>query len=326
MPAPLLSGRARLIAVALPAMLAGSFEFLRHGVLARVGMGEVLGNLITTALALLGGLFYFNTVSGMVTRLVRDAERAAAQRLALQRQQALADDLHDSILQTLFFLNVRLKSALHHARDGRPEIARDIAGAVDATEQAYLEVRDTVARLRQEEGAATPPHPDGSLERLAATVMSGSDVKVTVEPGSRPPQRLHARRWAAVQAILLEGLRNARKHAAPKTVRLWVSEGAEGGSAGVEDDGVGFADVPPADAPTADGVGFAAAPTADGVRPPSAPSGGFGLAAMRRRASAADLVLDLTTAPGRGTRIEVQWTASEGEAADVREIPGPDRR
>lgn len=287
-------------------MLAGSFEFLRHGVLIRVGMGEVLGNLITTALALLGGLFYFNTVSGMITRLVRDAERAAAERVALQRQQALADDLHDSILQTLFFLNVRLKNALVQARAGQPEIAGNLADAVDATEQAYLEVRDTVARLRLEDGAGAPPDPSESLERLAATVMNGSGIQVSVEPGSAPPRRLEARRWAMAQTILLEALRNARKHAAATAVRLWVHESEDGGSAGVQDDGVGFT-------PTA----------ADGQASPA--QSGFGLAAMRRRAAAADLDLALTTAPGRGTRVEVRWSVMEGEAADARPVPRADR-
>jgi signal transduction histidine kinase len=279
---PTSAWRFRLVAVVLPALLAGTFEFLRHGLAAFAGMPEYLGNLITAGLALVGGLVYFHTVSRLVFRLAAAVEGAKAERAAAARRQALADDLHDSILQTLFFLHVRLRRALAQVdRRASGQLADDLAEAVAATEDAYLRMRDVLGRLRAESGEGEGWRDPGSLRRLVETAVGRGELRVEIEPGSAPPQGLDPGRWAAVQSILLEALRNARKHAQTGQARLWVREVGGVGTAGVEDQGVGFG--------------------------PETPEG-FGLPAMRRRAQAAGLELRVDSAPGRGTRVEVSWS------------------
>jgi signal transduction histidine kinase len=296
---PLGGWRLRLLAVGLPALLAGSFEFVRHGLQAFAGLSDAAGNLITAGLALVGGLAYFHAVSALLARLSAEAEQASAERLVFSQRQAIADELHDSISQTLFFLHVRLRRLLERIQQGGAApagwLAREMAEAVSATEDAYLEVRHTIRRLQEAgQGEAQRDRGTDVLDRLVSGILDGSDVHVEVEADGGPPRSLEPQRWAAVQSILLEALRNVRKHSHASRVRVWLRERPGGGAAGVEDDGRGF--------------------------DPRA-TGGFGLDAMRRRAAQAGLDLHVDSAPGQGTRVRVDWR-DEGATA-VGTVPGP---
>ena len=278
------SWRLRLLTVGLPALLAGSFEFVRHGLDAFAGLPDTVGNLITAGLALLGTLVYFHIVQTLVVRLTAEAERAGAEREALAQRQQVADELHDSISQTLFFLNVRLRSTLQRAQQvGDSELTTALAESAHATADAYVQVRDAIARLAQ--GPGEQPWEGPAALRRAVEEVAGTGLHVEVEakakegsPGVLPP---HAR--AALRAILLEAVRNVRKHAAAQGLRVWIDEGPDGGEAGVADDGIGFS---------------------------PAAAEGYGLSAARRRAETAGLALSLESAPGAGTRLCVRWGRS----------------
>ena len=323
--------RLRFLTVALPALLAGSFGFVRQPLETRLHLPAIAGNGITALLALVGGLVYFQTAYALAARLAADARRAQAERQVLVERQALADELHDSIAQTLFFLNVRLKAALQRARDlGAVDLAGMLGEAATANEQAYGELRQTIRQLAPApegtavgageaalaEGArggpahaasapggadaATVPGRGGaqgsgvgpgerrSLLRLAEWELMGSGVSVEGEGGAAgAPRGLGSEAARVLEAILVEALRNVRKHARAHRVRVWLSEAGGCGRATVEDDGCGF-------------------------RPEEAR--GYGLAAARRRAAEAGLCLAVHSAPGAGTRVEVSWTAVEGAA------------
>lgn len=274
--------RLRLLTVGLPALLAGSFEFVRPGLQAFAGLPEDLGNLITAALALLGALVYFHTLSSLVARLTAEADRARMEKVVFAEREALADELHDNLSQTFFFLNVRLKAVLDQLRKGSPEDARPLATEVaeitGTTEEVFLQLRDTIQRLHQAGGPSAPGTAGvQTLDRLVASALADSDLRVTVETDGSPP-RLEPWRWAAAQSILLEALRNVRRHAAANRVTVWLNQGPGGGAAGVQDDGRGF--------------------EAGGAT-------GFGLASMRRRAGVAALDLRIESRPGCGTRVEL---------------------
>lgn len=329
--------RLRFLTVALPALLAGSFGFVRQPLETRLHLPAIAGNVITALLALVGGLVYFQTAYALAARLAADARRAQAERQVLVERQALADELHDSIAQTLFFLNVRLKAALQRARDlGAVDLAGMLGEAATANEQAYGELRQTIRQLAPEpegavvggeaalaegargaaarpagapgragaceaatgpgtvacqggaEGSGVDPGTRRSLLRLAEWELVGSGVSVEGEGGAAgAPRCLGSEAARVLEAILVEALRNVRKHARAQRVRVWLSEAGGCGRAAVEDDGCGF-------------------------RPEEAR--GYGLAAARRRAAEAGLCLAVHSAPGAGTRVEVSWTAVEGAA------------
>ena len=198
------------MAVLLPALLAGACEFLGQRLAALAGLPGYAGSLTTAALALVAALIYLHTLSRLVLRLTADVERARADRAVQDRRQALADDLHDTILQTLFFLNVRLRKARGELPGGAGPLGEDLAAAAAATEEAYLHMRGALARLR--EGGSAAGAGARSLAELAAAA-GGGGWEVRIEPGSAAPTQLEPQRWSALQAILLEALRNARKHA-----------------------------------------------------------------------------------------------------------------
>lgn len=280
------SWRLRLLTVGLPAVLAGSFEFLRPAVMVATGLRAGAADLIMAGLALVGGLIYFQTVATLVSRLSAEAERAGTDRRVLAQRLALADDLHDSLSQTLFFLHVRLQRMPERVgREAPVRLAQEVSEAAAATEEAYLEVRETIRRLQEEgaDGLAREPEAE-ALDRLAATVLRDGDLALVVEARGEARRYLEPQRWAAVQSILLEALRNVRKHGRADRVRLWLDELPRGGVAGVEDDGCGF--------------------------DPSL-TGGFGLASMRRRAAQAGLDLSVESRLGGGTRVEVGWQVDQ---------------
>ncbi len=286
------SWRLRLLTVGLPALLAGSFEFVRHGLDAFAGLPDAVGNLITAALALLGALVYFHAVHTLVVRLTAEAERAGAAQQALAQRQQVADELHDSISQTLFFLHVRLRAALQRAQQiGDADLVVALAESARATADAYMGVRDTIVRLAEGPGE----QPWGGPEALRRTVqeVAGTALRVEVDAREGSPRLLAPGARSALRAILVEAVRNVRKHAAAQGVRVWIAEGADGGEAGVEDDGCGFS------------------PTA---------AEGYGLSAARRRAETAGLALWIESAPGAGTRVRVRW-GRKAEAAGACDAP-----
>jgi hypothetical protein len=226
----------RVLAVGLPALLAGAFEFIRHTLFAHTGLPEDIANLVTAALAALAGLVYFETVSSLVQRLSAEAEQARAERRVAARQQAIADDLHDRLSQALFFLNVRLRKIQERLRagPGGDGLDGEVAEAVAAAEDAYLEVRETIRRLQRAGQPAEEAGDDGerALEHLVRTALEGSDLTLEVavsRSDGRPP--MPPQRWSAVRGILLEALRNARKHAGASHMRVrWTSRTTASGS------------------------------------------------------------------------------------------------
>ena len=277
----------RFLTVALPALLAGSFGFVRQWLESSNHLPDAAGNLITALLALAGGLVYFQTAYALAARLAAEARRAEAERQTLVQRQALADDLHDSIAQTLFFLNVRLKRAVEQSRAmGAADLVGLLAEATAANEHAYGELRQTIDQLAQPQ--ALQARRSVPVADLAARELTGTGVSVSVEAMQGEPRLLDPSACREVYAILAEALCNVRKHARARGVRVWMTEVDSGGRAGVADDGRGFR------------VGGAS---------------GYGLAAARRRAAAAGLGFVVRSAPGHGTRVEVTWGVQEGGAA-----------
>jgi signal transduction histidine kinase len=129
----------------------------------------------------------------------------------------------------------------------------------------------------------------GELLRQLAEAMTGRTrvpVALTVD-GQRP---LPPDVQMALYRIAQEGLHNVAKHAGASAVALSLRAGPGGVDLHIGDDGRGFDPV-------------IAAPER------------FGLRIMRERADAIGATLAVDSAPGRGTRVVVQWTdptTSEG--------------
>ncbi|HLJ07419.1 MAG TPA: GAF domain-containing sensor histidine kinase [Acidimicrobiia bacterium] len=232
-------------------------------------------------------------VGNLLARTIENArlyERLAAREQTLEQfaartidaqeleRRRLAGEIHDGISQRLISLWYHLQAAGANTSDPAA-LARELAAAEDLTSAALDEARRAIAGLRPSvlDDLGLGP----SLESLAHSV-AGLDVDVDAEPC-----RLPAHVEVALYRIAQEALQNVMKHAAARRVTVRLSETAAGGvRLVVEDDGVGF-------------------------HPAERRGGGpsYGLVGMRERAELVGATLQVTSAAGTGTRVEVELAA-----------------
>ena len=241
------------------------------------------------AVAVLGGLVLASQVAGLARAeaALRDSERAEREaRLAAREAQAaerarLARDLHDSVSQALFSMSMHARTAqlalarVPHA-DGGP-LARAVGQLRELAAGALAEMRALIFELRPD--ALTEEGLVAALARQAAAISAREQLPVTVQ-GPEEPLPLAAGAAEHCYRIVLEALHNTVKHAAAShaTVTIAATDGSVRVS--VADDGTGF-------------------------DPALARPGHLGLRTMAERARAAGGGLEIVTAPGAGTRVQL---------------------
>ena len=251
------------------------------------------------AVAVLGGLVLAGQVAGLARAeaALRASERAEQEaRLAAREAQAaerarLARDLHDSVSQALFSMSMHARTAqlalarIPHA-DGGP-LARAVGQLRELTAGALAEMRALIFELRPdalaEEGLVA------ALARQAAAISAREQLPVTVQgPGDRLPLSPEAAEHA--YRVALEALHNTVRHAAASHATVTVeADDGQRVRVSVTDDGAGF-------------------------DPGLARPGHLGLRTMAERARAAGGDLELVTAPGAGTRVQLTVPASPAAA------------
>jgi hypothetical protein len=172
----------------------------------------------------------------MRVALLRQIGEAAAQ----EERNRLARDLHDSIKQQLFSINVGAATAQERwERD--PEGARTaLADVRRSAREAMVEMQALLHQLRPRALGSTVGLFEAMREQGEALEYR-SGAQVTVELGSEiPDDRMPPGAYEALFRIAQEALANVGRHARARTVRVRL--GREGDSAflRVEDDGQGF--------------------------------------------------------------------------------------
>lgn len=168
------------------------------------------------------------------TRLDNEAKRL----FIMQERTALANELHDSLAQTLasvrFQVSMLLDSLDVAARDRMRDEIEQIKSGLD---DAYAELRELLAHFR------APINTRGLLPALEDLVNSfrkqtGMYVLLQTEwDSARLPVDLEIQ----VLRIVQEALANVRKHSHAQTVRIMLKSDPEGNyRVLVEDDGIGL--------------------------------------------------------------------------------------
>jgi two-component system sensor histidine kinase UhpB len=210
----------------------------------------------------------------MVARL--EDERAGAARAVLRAQEAerarLGRDLHDEVNQALTGVLLRLQAT---AQSAPPELAAELRETQAVATQAMSELRALAHELRP-----------GSLEDLGLEAALGTlidefsgrtglrttlDVRGDVEAFRRDEQLV-------VYRVVQEALSNIARHACARKVHVGIARRHARGTVRVIDDGRGIADGRP---------------------------DGHGLAGMRERALQVGGRLDIHSAVGNGTTVEL---------------------
>jgi two-component system, NarL family, sensor histidine kinase UhpB len=225
----------------------------------------------------------FNRMASTLEQSIRNNHRLTQQIIHLQEEERkkLARDLHDEIGQYLTAVHIDA-SAMVAAK--KLTVARESATAIaQITRQMMFTIQDLLARLR-------PRVLDelGLSLALAELIHHWHDrnrnIMVVNEISnhlSQPDESVAV----TVYRILQECLTNISKHAAASRVSIVVTDAEDGLYMRVEDDGRGF--------------------------DTSLPSRGYGLAGMQERVEGLMGSMNITSAPGQGTRIEVRFHNTE---------------
>jgi PAS domain S-box-containing protein len=211
-------------------------------------------------------------------RVEAQLEKAAT---AAERQR-LARELHDSVTQTLYSLDLFANAAQEALVKGRIETGREHAGRIRGLSQSALaDMRLLIFELQppllEQEGLTGALR--ARLERVEARAGLKTEFEVVAERPLSPSVE------AELYAVAQESLNNALKHAQADQITVRLEYDEQRCCLTIQDDGVGF-------------------DLADTER-----GGGFGLSNMGERVERIGGNLTLETAPGRGTTVRVEVIA-----------------
>jgi two-component system, NarL family, sensor histidine kinase UhpB len=217
----------------------------------------------------------------MLERL--EAERARTATAVLQAQEGerarLARDLHDEANQALTGVLLRLEATAQDAPPGlRDELRETQSVATRAMGELVRLARELRPVALDDLGLAA------ALRTQVAEFGRRAGVRTSLSLPSGGVEDIGADEQLVVYRVVQEGLSNVARHAHAHTVRVEVERPAGGTVVRLADDGTGF--TPGREAP------------------------GLGLTGMRERAVLAGGRVDVASAPGRGTTIELRLGAA----------------
>lgn len=233
-------------------------------------------------------------------RVTTRTEQLLAQQRALaayaERQQ-LARNLHDSITQSLFSLNLGLRAIRKVAqRDPQTALAQ-LPQQEEAAQQALTEMRALLGQLRSENGAIEAETVDlvERLQQLCAEQQRRRNLHVTLQAPA--PFWCAGALATELLAIVGEALHNVGKHSGVDAADCTLAVDEKALQLIIRDHGQGF------DLTTSLGK---SPPQRTIAMATPAEEGHFGLRGMQERTTALGGWLKIKSAPGQGTTIHVQ--------------------
>lgn len=219
-------------------------------------------------------------------RLTRENLRVSL----MNERQMMANELHDSLAQTLHYMKMRM-SLLQQAVRQQDQVRsfKYMTDVNEALDGAYSRLRELLTHFRNR----MDPH--GLIHALQETVDGFYDKAgvVLYFANHVPDLRLSIEQETQVFQIIQEALANVRKHSGARHARLILDKRDDGYEFTIEDDGVGIAGTNPG---RSDGTATNR-PEADTVH--------FGINIMRERARHIGGRIEIESPAGRGTRVRL---------------------
>ncbi|WP_367182580.1 sensor histidine kinase [Edaphobacter sp.] len=205
------------------------------------------------------------------------------QKDAISRErERIAHDIHDTMAQSFAGIGYQIQglrtSIIRNATVSREEIAHELASTSDLVSRCHADASHTIEML----GAASPEEAGDLLGMLAERTykLSGGNIRVyKEEQGTVRPFSLRIR--AVLFHIGQEAISNAITHGLPATIRFTVRYEKRSATMMIVDDGRGFDATPEGE--------------------------GFGILGMRHRVRDIGGSLEILSAPGVGTRVDVTF-------------------
>ncbi len=210
-------------------------------------------------------------------RLQRQAEQLAV----LQERERLARELHDSVTQSLYSVNLYARAAALALTAGKQEgVAGYLQELQETAQEGMRDMRLLIFQLHppelETEGLAAVLQ-----ARLAAVeARAGLQTEFRVEGERRLPIAIEGELYWIAQ----ESLNNVLKHAQAQHVSLRLHYTSDSIALEVDDDGIGFDPLH--------------------IRPEG--QGGVGLRSIKERAARLGGTLACYSKPGEGTRVKVE--------------------
>jgi len=208
----------------------------------------------------------------------------ARQLSIMQERATLANELHDSLAQTLASLRFQVRvldETLQQSGGftGIPELEQ----VENSLDEAYSELRELIAHFRAPmDGRGLLP----SIEALVNRFRNQTGIAIFLQSSEWRVESLPPNMEMHVLRIVQESLANIRKHSHANNVRVMLRSDRDGNcQVLVEDDGIGIG-----------------APVMGG-----SPGEHIGLSIMRERASSVGGELRIESEPGEGTSIELTF-------------------
>lgn len=192
----------------------------------------------------------------------------------------LSRDLHDRALQMLSSARMRLDSCHHHLKGDPAALERELTIIEANLDHAITEIRNILA-----ENQTAEPMQAGSLERRLKEELNIFSARSGCQINLHCSVNAHDLPIAIEKELyftLREGVLNAVRHARASEIHLSLTRGQSAYRATLSDNGIGF---------VADAI--------DG-------SNHYGLKGMKERIEKLSGTLDVDSAPGKGTRINIQ--------------------
>lgn len=163
--------------------------------------------------------------------VVREKEMAVS-----EERNLLAQELHDSIAQSLAFLNIQTQMLQDSVRNGQADAAdEELARIREGIQESYDDVRELLVHFRiKVDHANLEEAIRSTLEKFEGQTGIGTSFGKQGEAQAPPATSL-----IQIMHILQEALSNVRKHAKAKAVAVEMRGGREL-SISVRDDGRGF--------------------------------------------------------------------------------------
>jgi signal transduction histidine kinase len=200
------------------------------------------------------------------------------QRTVLEERERIGMDLHDGIIQSIYAVGLSLELGRMVLREKASEAEDHISSAIEGLDSIIRDLRSYIMDLQpgriQDEPLST------ALERLVREFRANTLVQVNVEVADDIEDELADHCRLALFHITQEALANVAKHAHASKVRVKLDRLDGWVVLQVEDDGAGF---------DSDNIG--------GIP-------GHGLSNMAVRAHSLGGNLTVTSALGRGTRVQ----------------------
>lgn len=225
-------------------------------------------------------LFYMALRVALVSFVSRRLSTEQEETARKLEQSRILYEMHDTVKQSVHGISLLLRSALEAGRRGDPDTVRERLG------HAYQSVRETEYRISRPYDELETihnedlPRPDDFLRQRLARFEEYFGIKGH-EDLRTPLNVLSPAEFAAAYRVVVEAFWNVAKHSGARNMYLESRQVGSVVIVRVRDDGRGFE---PEDS-----------------RP------GMGLRYLRRRAREVGAELDIISAPGRGTTVQLRF-------------------